>query len=92
MTNRPAALLWVLFLAYFTSVLFTLIFSGTVNSFAENHGAISGLLCTAAGGAIMPPLVRLVGDHFGLRAAMLLPALCFACVFGLAMLGRAKFD
>ena len=78
---------------FFTSVLFTLIFSGTINSFTENHGTISGLLCTAClGGAIMPPLVGLVGDHFGLRAAMLVPALCFGYVFGLAMLGRAKYD
>ncbi len=78
---------------FFTSVLFTLIFSGTINSFTENHGTISGLLCTAClGGAIMPPLVGLVGDHYGLRAAMLVPALCFSYVFGLAMLGRAKYD
>lgn len=78
---------------FFTSVLFTLIFSGTINSFTENHGAISGLLCTACvGGAVMPPLVGLVGDHFGLRAAMMVPAFCFAYVFGLAMLGRAKYE
>jgi fucose permease len=78
---------------FFTSVLFTLIFSGTINSFEENHGAISGLLCTACvGGAIMPPLVGLVGDHLGMRAAMMVPAACFAYVFGLAMLGRAKFE
>jgi FHS family L-fucose permease-like MFS transporter len=78
---------------FFTSVLFTLIFSGTINSFTENHGAISGLLCTACvGGAVMPPLVGLVGDHFGLRAAMLVPLSCFAYVFGLAMLSRAKYE
>jgi len=78
---------------FFTSVLFTLIFSGTISSFTENHGAISGLLCTAAvGGAVVPPLVGLVGDHLGMQAAMLVPTGCFAYVFGLAMLGRAKFD
>ena len=78
---------------FFTSVLFTLIFSGTINSFTENHGAISGLLCTACvGGAVVPPLVGLVGDHFGMAAAMMVPALCFAYVFGLAMLGRAKYE
>jgi FHS family L-fucose permease-like MFS transporter len=78
---------------FFTSVLFTLIFSGTINSFTEDQGAISGLLCTACvGGALMPPLVGLVGDHFGLRAAMLVPLSCFAYVFGLAMLGGAKYE
>jgi fucose permease len=78
---------------FFTSVLFTLVFSGTINSFTENHGAVSGLLCTACvGGAIIPPIVGLVGDHLGLRAAMLVPAICFAYIFGLAMLGRAKYE
>jgi FHS family L-fucose permease-like MFS transporter len=78
---------------FFTSVLFTLIFSGTINSFTENHGTISGLLCTAIlGGALVPPLVGWVGDSFGMHAAMMVPALCFAYVFGLAMFGRAKYE
>jgi FHS family L-fucose permease-like MFS transporter len=78
---------------FFTSVLFTLIFSGTINSFAENHGTISGLLCTAIlGGALIPPLVGWMGDHFGMRMAMLVPAVCFTYVFGLAMFGRAKYE
>lgn len=78
---------------FFTSVLFTLVFSGTINSFTENHGTISGLLCTAIlGGALVPPLVGWAGDNFGMHAAMLVPALCFAYVFGLAMFGRAKYE
>jgi FHS family L-fucose permease-like MFS transporter len=78
---------------FFTSVLFTLIFSGTINSFSENHGTISGLLCTAIlGGALIPPLVGWVGDHFDMRMAMLVPAVCFTYVFGLAMFGRAKYE
>lgn len=78
---------------FFTSVLFTLIFSGTINSFAEDHGTISGLLCTAIlGGAFVPPLVGWVGDHFGMQAAMLVPTAAFAYVFGLALWGRAKYE
>lgn len=78
---------------FFTSVLFTLIFSGTINSFTENHGTISGLLCTAIlGGALLPPLVGWVGDNFGMHAAMMVPALSFAYVFGLAVFGRAKYE
>jgi fucose permease len=78
---------------FFTSVMFTLIFSGTINTFRENQGTISGLLCTAVlGGALIPPLEGLMGDHFGMRAAMLIPALCFGYVVGLAMLGRAKYE
>jgi fucose permease len=78
---------------FFTSVLITLIISGTIKSFTENHGTISGLLCTAiVGGAVVPPVVGWVGDTFDMHAAMMVPALCFAYVFGLAMLGRAKYE
>ena len=78
---------------FFTSVLFTLIFSGTINSFTEDHGTISGLLCTAIlGGAFEPPLVGWVGDHFGMQMAMLVPAASFAYVLGLALWGRAKYE
>jgi MFS transporter, FHS family, L-fucose permease len=78
---------------FFTSLLFTLVFSGAVGSFEENHGTISGLLCTAIlGGAVIPPLVGLAGDHFNMRIAMMIPALCFGYVFMLSLFGRAKYD
>ncbi len=78
---------------FFTSVLITLIFSGTINSFEEDHGTISGILCTAIlGGALVPPVVGWVGDHFGMHAAILVPAFCFAYVFLLSLFGRAKYE
>ncbi len=78
---------------FFTSVLFTLVFSGTINSFEENQGTISGLLCTAiVGGALLPPLAGWVGDNLGMRAAMMVPALAFTYVLGLSLFGRAKYD
>jgi MFS transporter, FHS family, L-fucose permease len=78
---------------FFTSVLITLLFSGTINSFSENQGTISGLLCTAIlGGALVPPVVGWVGDKFGMHAAMLVPAVCFAYVFGLSLFGKAKYE
>jgi MFS transporter, FHS family, L-fucose permease len=78
---------------FFTSVLFTLVFSGTINSFSEHQGTISGLLCTAIlGGALIPPIVGWVGDNYGMHAAMLVPALCFAYVFGLSLFGKAKYE
>lgn len=78
---------------FFTSVLITLIFSGTINSFTENHGTISGLLCTAIlGGALVPPVVGWVGDRFGMHVAMLVPAMAFAYVFALSLFGRARYE
>jgi len=78
---------------FFTSVIFTLIFSGTINSFTEYQGTISGLLCTAyVGPALVSPLEGWVGDHFGMRMALLVPAILMTYVVGLAMFGRAKYE
>jgi FHS family L-fucose permease-like MFS transporter len=78
---------------FFTSVLITLLFSGAIQSFRQRQGAISGLLITASiGGAIIPPLVGLVADHFGLRAAMIVPVLCFSYVLLVSVLGRASYE
>jgi len=78
---------------FFTSVLFTLLFSGAVKSFTWSQSTISGVLCAASiGGAFIPPLVGLTAEHTGMRAAMLIPATCFAIVAGIAFLGKARFD
>lgn len=78
---------------FFTSVLFTLIFSGAINTFSYSKGALSGLLVTASiGGAIIPPSVGMAGDHFGLRMAMAIPAFCLVYVLALSVFGRAKYE
>lgn len=78
---------------FFTSVLFTLIFSGAVHSFPQAQGTISGLLITASiGGAIIPPLVGYTADHMGLQIAMGIPALCFGFVLLVALLGKAVYE
>jgi fucose permease len=77
----------------FTSVLFPLLFSGTISSFSEHHGTISGLLCTSyIAQAIVVPSQGWVGDHFGMRWALLIPAVCLTYVVGLSVWGRAKYD
>lgn len=77
---------------FFTSVLFTLVFSGAINTIPENPGTLSGLLCTAiVGGAILPPIAGVVGDSFGLQAAMFVPVLGFCYVLLLSLFGRAKY-
>ena len=56
---------------FFLSVMFSIIFSLALNSVSQHHGALSGILCTGIlGGAIVPLLVGMLGDHFGLRMAM----------------------
>ena len=78
---------------FFTSVLFTLLFSGAIHTFLESKGTLSGLLVTASiGGAIIPPLVGLTADHFGIRVAMIVPLLCFSYVLAISLFGRAKYE
>jgi FHS family L-fucose permease-like MFS transporter len=57
---------------FFLSVMYSIIFSFGLNSVNRYHGAMSGILCTGIlGGAIVPLLVGFLGDHFGLRIALL---------------------
>src|SRR5450755_302126 len=56
---------------FFASVMYPIIFSLALNSLAEHPGSFSGILVTGIiGGAIMPLVVGLLGDHFGLRSGM----------------------
>jgi fucose permease len=57
---------------FFLSVMWSIIFSLALNSLSRHHGAFSGILCTGiVGGAVVPWLIGLLGDRFGLRLAML---------------------
>jgi FHS family L-fucose permease-like MFS transporter len=57
---------------FFLSVMWSIIFSLALNSARSHHGALSGILCTGIlGGAVVPLLVGMLGDRFGLRLAML---------------------
>lgn len=56
---------------FFLSVMFSIIFSLSLNSVSRHHGALSGILCTGIlGGAIVPLLVGTLGDYLGLRTAL----------------------
>jgi MFS transporter, FHS family, L-fucose permease len=78
---------------YFTSVLFTSIFSAAIQSFDKNHGAISGILCTAVvGGAVIGFLVGAAGNAAGMRIAMMINFLAFAYVLGISIWGKGKLN
>lgn len=74
---------WALSVAgFFLSVMFSVIFSLGLNSVPKHHGALSGILCSGIlGGAIVPLLVGILGDHFGLRSAMSVVFLTLAYIF-----------
>jgi len=56
---------------FFLSVMWSINFSLGLNSFAKNHGAIAGILCTGViGGAISPFIIGSLKDIIGLQFAM----------------------
>jgi fucose permease len=70
--SANAALLAFPTLGFFLSVMYSIVFSTALNSVTRHHGAFSGILCTGIlGGAIVPLLVGVLGDHVGLRTALL---------------------
>jgi FHS family L-fucose permease-like MFS transporter len=65
----------------FNSVMFPTIFTLGIEGLGARTPAASGLLCMAiVGGAVIPPLTGLLGDHVGLGLAFLLPALCYVVI------------
>ena len=74
---------------FFLSVMFSVIFSLALNSVPEHHGAFSGILCTGIlGGAVVPLLVGVLGDHLGLRAALLTVFLTLGFILSIAWWAR----
>ncbi|MEM7486200.1 MAG: MFS transporter [Bacteroidota bacterium] len=58
-------------IGFFISVMWSIIFSLALNSVKENHGSLSGILCTGiAGGAVIPFLVGALGEITSLKTGM----------------------
>ena len=63
------------------SIMFPTIFSMAIQGLGPQSGEGSGYLCSAiVGGAIVPVLQGLLADHWGLQAALILPAICYAYI------------
>jgi fucose permease len=70
--NGKVAYYGFIMVGFFASVMWSVVFSLALNSLPNNHGAFSGILCSGIiGGAIVPLIVGVIGDAFGLRIGML---------------------
>jgi fucose permease len=57
---------------FLISMMWGIIFSLALNSEKTHHGSFSGILCSGIfGGALVPLIIGWLGDHIGLRLAML---------------------
>jgi len=73
-------------IGFFFSVMWSILFSLSLNSMDKNHGAFSGILCTGViGGAIVPLIIGKLGDLFGLRAGMLFLYLTLGYIFSIGI-------
>lgn len=73
LTTSSGQTAYVSFIAvgFCASVMWSIVFSLALNSVSSNHGAFSGILCSGIlGGAIVPLIVGVLGDAFGLRVGM----------------------
>lgn len=66
------------------SVMWSVIFSLALNSLRDHHGAFAGILCSGIiGGAIVPLIVGVLGDAFGLRIGMMFVFIPLAFIFSI---------
>jgi fucose permease len=71
------------------SVMWPVIVSLGLNSVAEHHGSVSGILCTAiCGGAVVPLVIGRLGDYAGLRAGMMFLYLTLGWVLSIGFWAR----
>lgn len=72
-------------LGFCASVMWPIIISLGLNSVAEYHGPLAGILCAGImGGAIVPLIIGRIGDVYGLRAGMMVLYLTFGWVLGVS--------
>jgi FHS family L-fucose permease-like MFS transporter len=70
----------------FNSIMFPVIFTITLERSSASEESTSGFLCfSIVGGAILPLIVGLVSQHSSYVAAFIVPAVCYAVLFGFAM-------
>lgn len=69
--SSTTALIAFPLIGFFISVMWSIIFSLALNSVKQNHGALSGILCTGiAGGAIFPFIVGWIGELTSLKGGL----------------------
>ena len=69
--------------------MFSVIFSLGLNLVSQHHGAISGILCTGIlGGAVVPLLIGVVADYWGLRVGLSLVFVPLLYILSVALWAR----
>ncbi|WP_172339662.1 sugar MFS transporter [Novosphingobium sp. SG751A] len=71
------------------SIMFPTIFTLASAGLGKRAAEGSGVICMAiVGGAIIPPLTGQMADISGLRASLLIPAICYAVIVAFGLISR----
>jgi FHS family L-fucose permease-like MFS transporter len=91
--SGPAAIVTILFVGLFNSILFPTIFTLAIDGLGDRTGEGSGILCMAiVGGAIVPVVEGAVADRAGLHVAFVVPLVCYAYIAWYGTVGwRMRF-
>jgi FHS family L-fucose permease-like MFS transporter len=75
------------------SVMFPTIFSLACEGLGSRSAEGSGIICVAiVGGAIVPLITGHAADIVGLKAALIVPAVCYAGILGFGLFARRPAD
>lgn len=79
----------LLAIGLFNSIMFPTIFSLASEGLGPRAAEGSGIICVAiVGGAVVPLLTGNTADHIGLKAAMFVPAICYAGILAFGLYAR----
>ncbi len=79
----------LLAIGLFNSIMFPTIFSLACEGLGERAAEGSGIICVAiVGGAVVPLITGHSADVLGLKAALLVPAICYAGIAGFGIYAR----
>lgn len=88
MTEGYIALWSIVLVGLFNSIMFPTIFTLAIDGLGQHTSQGSGILCLAiVGGAIVPLLMGVLADNFGLQNSFIITILCYAYVFYYAVKG-----
>jgi MFS transporter, FHS family, L-fucose permease len=89
-TNGGAVSGWALLaIGLFNSIMFPTIFSLACEGLGRRTHEGSGIICVAiVGGAVMPLLTGRGADLMGLKAALIVPAACYAGILAYGVYAR----
>ena len=91
MSTGSIAIASLVLCGFFNSIMFPNIFALGIAGLGPLTSKGSGLIMTAVvGGAIIPPLLGVLADHFGIQHAFLLPMCCYLYIAFYGLVGHKQ--